>query len=173
MRTISRRELLTIAATGAVAFAAPAKAEALEQFSPDEVVNDGQRFFGTLSRGLADGVQEAGRRWGLPNAYILGQEASGAFVGGLRFGEGKMYTRNAGNQRIFWQGPSIGFDAGADGDRTMMLVYNLPETGAIFDRFGGIAGSAYFIGGFGFTALNADGIVVVPIHTGVGVRLGI
>ena len=138
MRTISRRELLTIAATGAVAFATPAKAEALEQFSPDEVVNDGQRFFGTVSRGLADGVQEAGRRWGLPNAYILGQEASGAFVGGLRFGEGKMYTRNAGNQPIFWQGPSIGFDAGADGDRTMMLVYNLPETGAIFDRFGGI-----------------------------------
>ena len=149
MRTISRRELLTIAATGAVAIATPAKAEALEQFSPDEVVNDGQRFFGTLSRGLADGVQEAGRRWGLPNAYILGQEASGAFVGGLRFGEGKMYTRNAGHQPIFWQGPSIGFDAGADGDRTMMLVYNLPDTGAIFDRFGGLDGSAYFIGGLG------------------------
>ena len=173
MRTICRRELLTIAATGAVAFAAPAKAEALEQFSPEEVVTDGQRFFGTLSRGLADGVQEAGRRWGLPNAYILGQEASGAFVGGLRFGEGKMYTRNAGNQRIFWQGPSIGFDAGADGDRTMMLVYNLPETGAIFDRFGGLDGSAYFIGGLGFTAVGAKGVVVVPIRTGLGWRLGV
>jgi hypothetical protein len=173
MRTISRRELLTIAATGAVAFAAPARAEALEQFSPEEVVDDGQRFFGTLSRGLADGVQEAGRRWGLPNAYILGQEASGAFVGGLRFGEGKMYTRNAGNQKIFWQGPSIGFDAGADGDRTMMLVYNLPETGAIFDRFGGLDGSAYFIGGLGFTAVGAKGVVVVPIRTGLGWRLGV
>jgi hypothetical protein len=173
MRTISRRELLTIAATGAVAFAAPARAEALEQFSPEEVVDDGQRFFGTLSRGLADGVQEAGRRWGLPNAYILGQEASGAFVGGLRFGEGKMYTRNAGNQKIFWQGPSIGFDAGADGDRTMMLVYNLPETGAIFDRFGGLEGSAYFIGGLGFTAVGAKGVVVVPIRTGLGWRLGV
>ena len=125
-----------------------------------------------MSRGLADGVQEAGRRWGLPNAYILGQEASGAFVGGLRFGEGKMYTRNAGNQPIFWQGPSIGFDAGADGDRTMMLVYNLPETGAIFDRFGGLDGSAYFIGGLGFTAVGAKGVVVVPIRTGLGWRLG-
>ena len=83
MRTISRRELMTIAATGAVAFAAPARADAPAPFSPDEIVNDGQRFFGTVSRGLADGVQEAGRRWGLPNAYILGQEASGAFVGGL------------------------------------------------------------------------------------------
>src|ERR1700733_15788970 len=106
MRTISRRELLTAAATGAVAFAAPAKAEALEQFSPEEVVTDGQRFFGTLSRGLADGVQEAGKRWGLPNAYILGQEASGAFVGGLRYGEGKMYSRNAGNHPVYWKGPS-------------------------------------------------------------------
>ena len=66
------------------------------------------------------------RRWGLPNGYILGQEASAAFVGGLRYGEGKMYTRNAGDEKIFWQGPSLGFDAGADGDRTMMLVYNLP-----------------------------------------------
>ena len=83
MRTLSRRQVLTIAATGVVAFATPARAEALEQFSPDEVVNDGQRFFGTVSRGLAAGVQEAGRRWGLPNAYILGQEASGAFIGGL------------------------------------------------------------------------------------------
>ena len=179
MRTISRRQILTTAAMGAVAvtsavaFVTPAKAEAPPPFSPDEIVNDGQRFFGTLSRGLADGVQEACRRWGLPNAYILGQEASGAFVGGLRYGEGKMYTRNAGNQPIFWQGPSIGFDAGADGDRTMMLVYNLPAVGAIFRRFGGIDGSAYFIGGFGFTALGADNIIVVPIRTGLGARLGV
>jgi hypothetical protein len=173
MRTISRRQVLTIAATGAVALATPARAEAPAPFSPDEIVNDGQRFFGTVSRGLADGVQEAGRRWGLPNAYILGQEASGAFVGGLRYGEGKMYTRNAGNQPVYWQGPSIGFDAGADGDRTMMLVYNLPDTRAIFDRFGGLDGSAYFIGGLGFTAVGAKGVVVVPIRTGLGWRLGI
>src|ERR1700754_3413611 len=131
MRNFSRRELLTVAATGAVAFAAPAKAAAPAQFSPDEIVDSGQKFFGSVSKGLADGVQEAGKRWGLPNAYILGQEASGAFVGGLRFGEGTMYTRNAGQQAIFWQGPSIGFDAGADGDRTMMLVYNLPDKAAI------------------------------------------
>ena len=89
MRTISRRQLLTVAATGAVAFAVPARAEAPPPFSPDEIVNDGQRFFGTLSRGLADGVQEACRRWGLPNAYILGQEASGAFVGSLNSAKGR------------------------------------------------------------------------------------
>ena len=118
-------------------------------------------------------VQEAGRRWGLPNAYVLGQEASAAFVGGLRYGEGKMYTRNAGSRPVYWQGPSVGFDAGGDGDRTMMLVYNLPAVDSLYRRFGGLDGSAYFIGGFGFTALNSDNIVVVPIRTGVGVRLGV
>ena len=99
-----------------------------QRFSPDELVDNGHRFFGSVSRGLAQVVEEAGRRWGQPNGYILGQEASGAFVGGVRYGEGVMYTRNAGDQRVFWQGPSIGFDAGGDGDRTMMLVYNLPAT---------------------------------------------
>jgi hypothetical protein len=173
MRRMSRRDLLTVAATGAVAFVAPARADAPEPFPAEEIVDNGNRFFGSVSRGLAGGVQEAGRRWGLPNAYILGQEASGAFVGGLRYGEGKMHTRNAGSQQVYWQGPSIGFDAGADGDRTMMLVYNLPETGAIFDRFGGLDGSAYFVGGLGFTALGAKGVVVVPIRTGLGWRLGV
>jgi hypothetical protein len=173
MRNMTRRELVTIAATGAVAFATPARADAPEQFAPEEIIDDGQRFFGTVSRGLAQVVQEAVRRWGLPNAYILGQEASGAFVAGLRYGEGKMYTRNAGNQRVYWQGPSLGFDAGGDGDRTMMLVYNLPDTRAIFDRFGGLDGSAYFVGGLGFTALDAKGVVVVPIRTGLGWRLGV
>jgi hypothetical protein len=142
-------------------------------FSTNELVDSGHRFFGAVSRGLAEAVQEAVRRWGQPNGYVLGQEASAAFVGGLRYGEGKMYTRNAGDQPVYWQGPSIGFDAGADGDRTMMLVYNLPAVDAIFRRFGGIDGSAYFIGGFGFTALGADNIIVVPIRTGIGARLGI
>jgi hypothetical protein len=175
MRNITRRELLTLTATGAVAFAfaTSARADAPEPFSPNEIVDNGQRFFGSVSRGLAQGVQEACRRWGLPNAYILGQEASGAFVAGLRYGEGKMFTRNAGNQPVYWQGPSIGFDAGGDGDRTMMLVYNLPDTGAIFDRFGGLDGSAYFVGGLGFTAVGAKGVVVVPIRTGLGWRLGV
>jgi hypothetical protein len=173
MRKITRRELLTAAAAGAVAFTTPARADAPEPFPANEIVDNGQRFFGSVSRGLAEGVQEACRRWGLPNAYILGQEASGAFVAGLRYGEGKMFTRNAGNQPVYWQGPSLGFDAGGDGDLTMMLVYNLPDTGAIFDRFGGLDGSAYFVGGLGFTAVGAKGVVVVPIRTGLGWRLGV
>jgi hypothetical protein len=142
------------------------------QFSSNELVDAGHRFFGGVSRGLAMIVEKAVSRWGQPNGYILGEEASGAFVGGLRYGDGTLYTKNAGDVRVFWQGPSIGFDAGADGARTMMLVYNLPRTDAIFERFGGINGSAYFIGGFGMTALVANNITVVPIRSGVGLRLG-
>ena len=123
------------------------------QYSSNEIIDAGHHFFGGISHGLASMVEKAVSQWGLPNGYILGEEASGAFVGGLRYGEGTLYTRNAGDVRVFWQGPSLGFDYGADGARTMMLVYNLPQTEAIFDRFGGVAGSAYFIGGLGMTAL--------------------
>jgi hypothetical protein len=171
---LTRRTVLLVAAIGPLtSVAVPARSDALGTFSADEIIDDGHRFFGGLSRGLAEAVQESARRWGLPNAYILGQEASAAWIGGLRFGEGEMYTRNSGDRRVYWQGPSVGFDAGADGDRTMMLVYNLPAVGAIYQRFGGVDGSAYFIGGFGFTALDAAGVIVVPIRTGVGARLGV
>jgi hypothetical protein len=145
---------------------------ASNQFSPNELVDAGHHFFGGVSRGLAMIVEKACSQWGQPNGYILGEEAGGAFVGGLRYGDGTLYTKNAGDLRVFWEGPSVGFDAGADGARTMMLVYNLPRTKAIFERFGGINGSAYFIGGFGMTALTADDIVLVPIRSGVGFRLG-
>jgi len=142
-------------------------------FRPKQVVNAGHQFFGTVSRGLALTVEEATRRWGEPNGYILGQEAAGAFVGGLRYGEGTLYTRNAGDRRVFWQGPSLGFDFGGEGARTMMLVYNLPRVRNIYQRFAGVDGSAYFVGGFGMTALTANDIVVVPIRSGVGARLGV
>ena len=142
------------------------------QYSSNEIIDAGHRFFGSVSHGLAEVVERAVSQWGLPNGYILGEEAGGAFIGGLRYGDGTLYTRNAGDLRVFWEGPSVGFDFGADGARTMMLVYSLPKTGAIFDRFGGINGSAYFIGGFGMTALTANKIVVVPIRSGIGLRLG-
>ena len=142
------------------------------EFTPDEVVANGHRFFGSVSRGLAEVIEAATKRWGKPNGYVLGQEAGGAFIGGLRYGEGTMYTRNAGDLKVFWEGPSLGFDAGADGDRTMMLVYNLPATNAIFRRYGGVDGSAYLVGGFGMTALVNDNVFVVPIRSGIGARLG-
>src|SRR5215468_10312262 len=142
------------------------------QYSSNEVIDAGYRFFGTISHGLAEIVEKAGSQWGLPNGYVLGQEAGGAVVAGLRYGEGILYTKNAGDLRVFWQGPSLGWDFGGEGARTMMLIYSLPATGAIYQRFAGIDGSAYFVGGLGMTALTADGIVMVPIRTGVGLRLG-
>jgi len=178
--TQTRRNLITggLAVAGASLTGAPLPALAQKyneqrSFTQNELVGSGHKFFGNVSRGLALAIEEAVRRWGEPNGYVLGQEASGAFVGGLRYGEGQLYTRNAGDRRVFWQGPSIGFDFGGEGARTMMLVYNLPMVDALYQRFAGVDGSAYFIGGFGFTALTAEGITVVPIRTGVGWRLGV
>jgi len=142
------------------------------RFNTSEIVNAGHNFFGTVSRGLAQIVERAVSTWGLPNGYVLGEEAGGAFVAGLRYGEGMLYTKNAGDLKVYWQGPSIGWDVGGEGARTMMLIYNLPNTAAIYERFGGIDGSAYFIGGFGMTALTAHNVVLVPIRSGVGLRLG-
>jgi hypothetical protein len=99
-----------------------------QHFSSNEVIDAGHRFFGTVSRGLAQLVEKAGSQWGLPNGYVLGQEAGGAVVAGLRYGEGVLYTKNAGDLRVFWQGPSLGWDFGGEGARTMMLIYNLPAT---------------------------------------------
>jgi hypothetical protein len=154
---------------------APAAAQQQQQpntYSSNEVVNAGHTFFGTVSRDLAMVIEKAFSKWGEPNGYILGQEASGAITIGLRYGEGTLYTRNAGDLKVFWQGPSLGFDLGADGARVMMLVYKLPRVEAVFTRFVGISGSAYLVGGFGATALTMDHMVVVPIRSGVGLRLG-
>ena len=144
------------------------------QYSSGEIVSAGHQFFGSVSKEIALIVEKAAAQWGQPNGYILGEEAGGAFIGGLRYGDGTLYTRNAGDVRVFWQGPTIGVDAGADGARTMMLVYSLPRANAIFDQFNGIAGAAYVIAGFGVTTLASTGerIVVVPIRSGLGLRLG-
>ena len=143
------------------------------QYSMQEIVDAGHNFFGETSGGLAKLVERAFESYGLPNGYILGQEGSGAFVAGLTYGEGTLNTKNAGQHSVFWQGPSLGLDWGGQGSRTMMLVYNLPDVNALFDRFGGVSGSAYVIAGLGMQVnVNRD-IVLVPIRTGVGARLGI
>lgn len=143
------------------------------QYSRSELIDAGHRFFGGVSRGLATVIEQAVSQWGLPNGYVLGQEGGGAFIGGLRYGEGTLYTKNAGDLRVYWQGPTLGWDFGGEGARTMMLVYNLPSTQSIYQRFAGVDGSAYVVGGFGMTVLTANKIVLVPIRSGVGVRLGV
>ena len=175
--SLDRRTLLI--GLGASLVAGPAFAQrsydsqSPSTFSGNEVLSAGHRFFGGTSRGLANLVERATQQWGRPSAYILGQEGSGAFVAGLRYGEGMLYTKGGGDSKVYWQGPSLGFDFGGDGARTMMLVYNLPSVRALYQRFAGVDGSVYFVGGFGFTALAAEGVTIVPIRTGVGWRLGV
>ncbi len=143
-----------------------------QQFSGAELVDAGHRFFGSVSMGLGKVIEYAASQWGYPTAYILGEEGSGAFVGGLRYGEGRLQMKNGPELKIYWQGPSLGFDFGGNGDRVMMLVYKVNDPHQLLQRFVGISGSAYFIGGLGLTALGQGDLVVVPIRSGVGARLG-
>ena len=172
MRAVLRTIVVLLALAVGVPMASAQQAGGQSSYSPGELVDAGHRFFGGVSRGLATIIEKAVSQGGLPNGYVLGEEAGGAFFGGLRYGEGVLYTKNAGDLRVYWQGPTLGWDVGGEGARTMMLVYNLPQTNAIYERFGGIDGSAYFIGGFGMTALTANNVVLVPIRVGVGLRLG-
>jgi hypothetical protein len=143
-----------------------------DTYSSNEIVGAGHRFFGGVSKGLASVVEHAFEKQGRPNGYVLGDEAGGAFVAGLRYGEGTLYTKNAGVHRVYWQGPSFGYDFGAEGSKTMILVYNLRSVDQIFNRFAGVDGSAYFVGGVGVTFQTYDDVVLAPIRSGVGLRLG-
>ncbi|MET0258666.1 MAG: DUF1134 domain-containing protein [Methylobacterium sp.] len=175
-RQIRRLSLAAFAVGASLVLPGAGPAAAQEQsngYSMDEIVTEGHRFFGATSGGLATAVEKAFQEKGLPNGYILGEEGSGAFIGGLRFGEGTLFTKNAGEHRIYWQGPSVGFDAGGDGARTMMLVYNLPSVEGVYGRYIGVSGSAYLVGGLGMTFLQRDSITLVPIKTGLGARLGV
>lgn len=143
------------------------------QYTVQEIVDAGHGFFGSTSGGLAKVVENAFQQYGLPNGYILGQEGSGAFIAGLTYGEGELYTKNIGQHDVFWQGPSLGLDYGGQGSRVMMLVYDLPSLDSLYDRYGGVSGSAYVVAGVGMTVLKSHQVVIVPIRTGIGARLGI
>ncbi|MGF9563505.1 EipA family protein [Neorhizobium sp. JUb45] len=144
-----------------------------EQYTAQEIVDAGHGFFGSASGGLAKVVERAFQQYGLPNGYILGQEGSGAFIAGLTYGEGQLYTKNAGQHEVYWQGPSLGIDYGGQGTRAMMLVYDLPSIQALYARYGGVSGSAFVIAGVGMTVLKNQNVVLVPIRTGLGARLGV
>lgn len=173
VRTTCLRALVLFLAAIGPTTAAHAQSTGGAQYSMQEIVDAGHGFFGSASGGLAKVIERAFQNYGLPNGYILGQEGSGAFVAGLTYGEGELYTKNAGQHDVFWQGPSLGIDWGGQGSRTMMLVYNLPSVPALYKRFGGVTGSAYVVAGVGMTVLTDENIVLVPIRTGLGARLGI
>jgi len=141
-------------------------------YSDEEIVTAGHQFFGKASRDLAEAVQYVFRKQGEPTAYIVGEEAAGSFVGGLRYGEGTIYYKNGIKQRIYWQGPSVGFDFGANGSRSLVLIYNSESPEDIYGRFAGLEGSAYFVSGLGVNFQQKDEVILAPIRTGVGARLG-
>ncbi len=141
-------------------------------FSTEEIMSKGHEFFGKTSRGLGKAVEFAFQKQGEPTAYIVGEEGAGAFVGGLRFGEGTIYYKDGTTQKIFWQGPSIGWDFGGNGSRTLTLVYNSTSPEELYARFASVEGAAYLVGGLGLNFQKHDDIILAPIRTGVGARLG-
>src|SRR6185503_15991 len=170
--------LTAILLTAATLDTASAATQANDTYTAEEIVSAGHHFFGEISGSLATLVEKAVSRFGLPNGYIIGQEGSGAIIGGLRYGDGVLYTKVEGRRQVYWQGPSVGWDLGGDGNRTMMLVYDLPNSLSIYRRYGGVNGSAYLVGGLGMTVLANTQIpgrtvTVVPIRSGVGARLGV
>jgi len=150
----------------------PPRARDRGTYSSDEIKAAGHRFFGKVSGGLAKVIEYAFQKAGRPTGYILGEEAGGAFIAGLRYGEGTLRIKGGGSQRVYWQGPSIGYDFGAEGSKTMILVYNLYNPSDIYNVFAGVDGSAYLVGGVGITFQARNEIKLAPIRSGVGLRLG-
>ena len=146
-----------------------------ETYSADEIVQKAAGFFGATTEAVAKAVERVFSRYGRPNAYIAGEEGSGAFFVGLRYGKGDLYMKSDEGRptRVYWQGPSIGFDFGANASKSFTLVYNLPNPEAIYERFPGIEGSAYFVAGIGVNYQQSGRVVLAPMRTGVGLRAGV
>ncbi len=162
--------------TPPISDALPSVATPPKGYSVQEIRDAGEGVFGKLTSEFAVVMNHAFKTYGQPNAYIVGDEGGGAFLAGLRYGEGKLYTRlnglETGPASIYWQGPSLGADIGATGSRTLFLVYNLDDASTLYRRFSGIDGAAYVAGGFGLTVYQSGNLLIVPIRTGLGLRLG-
>ena len=151
---------------------APSGSMSSSGYDKSEIIGAGHSLFGGVSQGLAEAVEWAFQSQGRPNGYILGEDAGGAFVVGLRYGEGTLHSKHFGTQKVFWQGPSVGYDAGAEGSKTMVLVYNLSDPSQMYARFGGVQGAAYLVGGVGVQIQKHGNVTLAVIRSGVGLRLG-
>jgi hypothetical protein len=156
------------------AFAAAEKKTSSEgdTYDQDSVLKEAESFFGKSTEGLAKVIEKAFKEHGRPNAYIKGEEASGAITVGLRYGNGTLVMKSGKSRRVYWQGPSIGFDFGGNVAKVFVLVYRLPGSDRIFQRFPAVDGSFYYVGGVGINYQQRDGIVLAPIRLGVGLRAG-
>jgi hypothetical protein len=169
----SRREWILQAGGGALALGLPAWAGASEDtYDEASTLQAAVDFFGQTTEGLAKVIEKAFREQGRPNGFIRGEEVAAAVTAGVRYGEGDLVLKSGAKQKVYWAGPSIGFDLGANASKVFVLVYNLHEPGAIFKRFPSVDGSVYAIGGVGVNYQRLDGITLAPIRLGVGWRAG-
>jgi hypothetical protein len=141
-------------------------------YSQDELVHRVSDFFGVTAESAGAIIERVFKDNGQPTGYIAGTEGAGAIVAGLRYGQGLLYMKEHPRQKVFWQGPSIGWDFGGNASRVFTLCYNLQFPDMIYRRFPGVEGSAYFIGGLGVNYQRAEDITLAPIRAGVGLRLG-
>ncbi|MDR7333002.1 DUF1134 domain-containing protein [Roseateles asaccharophilus] len=170
---IDRRQHLQQLAALAGTVALPALATDEDStYDEDSVLKAATEFFGQTTEGLAKVIEKAFKEQGRPNAYVKGQEAGAAITVGLRYGEGELLMKGGGAHKVFWAGPSIGFDLGANASKVFTLVYKLPKASAIYQRFPGVDGSLYYIGGAGINYQRLNGITLAPIRLGVGLRAG-
>ena len=142
-------------------------------YKEDDLIGAAEGLFGKGAEGLARMIENILADQGEPNAYIVGREGGGALVVGVRYGSGTLHHKIEGNQPIYWTGPSIGFDAGANASNTFVLVYNVYDTEELYERFPAGEGTAYFVGGFNASYLRKGDIVLIPIRVGAGLRLGV
>tara|TARA_Y100000768_G_scaffold122367_2_gene90490 strand:- start:2605 stop:3204 length:600 start_codon:yes stop_codon:yes gene_type:complete len=150
----------------------PNSTDNTEGFKVGELVLAGHDFFGTATEGLGTAVETLFSAFGRPDGYIIGEEASGAIIAGLTYGEGTITTKSFGEEKIYWQGPSIGMDYGGDGSRVMFLIYNMDNISDVHRRFVGTNGTAYVVGGLGGSVYNRGGVTIATIKTGAGLRMG-
>jgi len=152
--------------------AAPSAAAASATYSQDEIVRSVSDFLGVTAEAAGAAVERLFANNGRPTAYIAGEEGSGSFIVGLRYGRGLMYMKDRQPMEVFWQGPSVGFDWGGNASRVFTLCYNLHVPETIFQRYPGVEGSAYLVGGLGVNYQRAEDVTLAPIRAGVGLRLG-
>lgn len=152
---------------------APAAASPTATYGEDDLIGAAEGVFGKGAEGLAKLIQDLLKKQGEPNGYIVGREAGGAFIVGARYGSGTLHHKIEGTQQVYWTGPSVGFDAGANAANTFVLVYNLYDSEDLFKRFPAGEGQAYFVGGLHASYLRRGDIVLIPIRVGAGLRLGI
>ena len=144
-----------------------------DKFTQNEVVQAASGFFGATTEAVAKAVQHVFQDQGLPDAYIKGDEGSGAIVVGLRYGSGWLIRKHQEPLKVYWQGPSVGFDIGGNASKSFILVYDLGNSDRLFQKFPGVEGTYYFIAGIGVNYLRANGITLAPMRTGVGLRAGV